>query len=46
MCVLQSRAFLTEHYREHNMELLRLLNRLGQPLPAWLREELQSSSWS
>ncbi|XP_023825644.1 bifunctional heparan sulfate N-deacetylase/N-sulfotransferase 2 [Salvelinus sp. IW2-2015] len=42
----ESRAFLTEHYREHNMELLRLLNRLGQPLPAWLREELQSSSWS
>uniref|UniRef100_A0A6Q2YV18 [heparan sulfate]-glucosamine N-sulfotransferase n=1 Tax=Esox lucius TaxID=8010 RepID=A0A6Q2YV18_ESOLU len=42
----ETRAFLTEHYREHNMEMLRLLNRLGQPLPAWLREELQSSSWS
>lgn len=28
------------------MELLRLLNRLGQPLPSWLRQELQSTSWS
>ncbi|KAK2922160.1 bifunctional heparan sulfate N-deacetylase/N-sulfotransferase 2 [Channa argus] len=42
----ESRAFLTEYYREHNMELLRLLNRLGQPLPSWLRLELQSTSWS
>lgn len=42
----QTRAFLTEYYREHNLELLRLLNRLGQALPSWLREELQSTSWS
>lgn len=42
----QSRAFLAEYYREHNMELLHLLNRLGQPLPSWLRQELQSTSWS
>ncbi|KAM6956518.1 bifunctional heparan sulfate N-deacetylase/N-sulfotransferase 2 [Aplochiton taeniatus] len=42
----ETRAFLAEHYREPNMELLRLLNRLGQPLPSWLREELQSTSWS
>ncbi|KAF0027669.1 hypothetical protein F2P81_020410 [Scophthalmus maximus] len=42
----ESRAFLAEYYREHNMELLRLLNRLGQPLPSWLRQELQSTSWS
>uniref|UniRef100_A0A668AMN5 [heparan sulfate]-glucosamine N-sulfotransferase n=1 Tax=Myripristis murdjan TaxID=586833 RepID=A0A668AMN5_9TELE len=42
----ESRAFLAEHFREHNMELLRLLNRLGQPLPSWLRHELQSTSWS
>ncbi|KAJ8248458.1 hypothetical protein GJAV_G00242230 [Gymnothorax javanicus] len=42
----ETRAFLTEHYREHNMMLLKLLNRLGQALPTWLREELQSASWS
>ncbi|XP_070833247.1 bifunctional heparan sulfate N-deacetylase/N-sulfotransferase 2 [Chaetodon trifascialis] len=42
----ESRAFLAEYYREHNMELLHLLNRLGQPLPSWLRQELQSTSWS
>uniref|UniRef100_A0A8D0A4D3 [heparan sulfate]-glucosamine N-sulfotransferase n=1 Tax=Sander lucioperca TaxID=283035 RepID=A0A8D0A4D3_SANLU len=42
----ETRAFLAEYYREHNMELLRLLNRLGQPLPSWLRQELQSTSWS
>lgn len=42
----QARAFLSEYYREHNMELLKLLNRLGQSLPAWLREELQGNSWS
>ncbi|XP_026164572.1 bifunctional heparan sulfate N-deacetylase/N-sulfotransferase 2 [Mastacembelus armatus] len=42
----ESRAFLTEYYHEHNVELLRLLNRLGQPLPSWLRQELQSTSWS
>lgn len=42
----ESRAFLAEYYHEHNMELLHLLNRLGQPLPSWLRQELQSTSWS
>ncbi|XP_036429470.1 bifunctional heparan sulfate N-deacetylase/N-sulfotransferase 1-like [Colossoma macropomum] len=40
----ETRAFLMEYYREHNLELLQLLNRLGQTLPSWLREELQSSS--
>uniref|UniRef100_A0A3B5M644 Sulfotransferase n=1 Tax=Xiphophorus couchianus TaxID=32473 RepID=A0A3B5M644_9TELE len=39
----ESRAFLTEYYRDHNMELVRLLNRLGQPLPSWLHQELQNS---
>ncbi|MED6268641.1 Bifunctional heparan sulfate N-deacetylase/N-sulfotransferase 2, partial [Characodon lateralis] len=39
----ESRAFLTEYYRDHNMELVRLLNRLGQPLPSWLHQELQST---
>ncbi|KAL6486946.1 hypothetical protein MHYP_G00035720 [Metynnis hypsauchen] len=43
---MYTRAFLMEDYREHNLELLRLLNRLGQTLPLWLREELQSNSWS
>ncbi|XP_016109996.1 bifunctional heparan sulfate N-deacetylase/N-sulfotransferase 2-like [Sinocyclocheilus grahami] len=42
----ETRAFLTEYYLEHNLELFRLLNRLGQALPTWLREELQSTSWS
>uniref|UniRef100_A0AAR2KZW9 [heparan sulfate]-glucosamine N-sulfotransferase n=1 Tax=Pygocentrus nattereri TaxID=42514 RepID=A0AAR2KZW9_PYGNA len=42
----ESRAFLSEHYREQNVELLRLLKRLGQPLPTWLRDELHNSSWS
>ncbi|XP_035387276.1 bifunctional heparan sulfate N-deacetylase/N-sulfotransferase 2 [Electrophorus electricus] len=42
----ETRAFLTEYYREHNLELLRLLNRLGHTLPSWLRQELQNSSWS
>lgn len=46
LCCMQSRAFLAEYYREHNLDLLRLLNRLGQPLPSWLRQELQSTSWS
>lgn len=36
-----SRAFLSAYYRDHNVELARLLHRLGQPLPAWLRQELQ-----
>ncbi|KAI1902960.1 hypothetical protein AGOR_G00021960 [Albula goreensis] len=38
-----SRAFLKEHYRDHNIELSKLLYRMGQPLPSWLREELLSS---
>ncbi|XP_061420826.1 bifunctional heparan sulfate N-deacetylase/N-sulfotransferase 2-like isoform X1 [Lethenteron reissneri] len=36
----QAREFLAEYYREHNVELSKVLNRLGQPLPLWLREEL------
>jgi len=43
---MQSRLFLRDFYREHNIELSKLMNRLGQPLPTWLREELQNSSWS
>ncbi|KAJ8416113.1 hypothetical protein AAFF_G00381350 [Aldrovandia affinis] len=42
----ETRAYLTGHFREHNMDLLRLLSRLGQALPGWLREELQSGRWS
>lgn len=45
VCV-QSRAFLSELYREQNVELLRLLKRLGQPLPSWLQNELHNASWS
>ncbi|KAG7272460.1 hypothetical protein CRUP_031387 [Coryphaenoides rupestris] len=41
-----TRAFLAEYYREHNTELLRLLNRIGQSQPGWLREELQGTSRS
>ncbi|KAK2865605.1 hypothetical protein Q7C36_001661 [Tachysurus vachellii] len=37
----ESRLFLSHFYRDHNIELSKLLHRLGQPLPAWLREELQ-----
>ncbi|XP_053768079.1 bifunctional heparan sulfate N-deacetylase/N-sulfotransferase 4 [Desmodus rotundus] len=37
----ESRAFLSSYYRDHNLGLSRLLHRLGQPLPAWLRQELQ-----
>lgn len=37
---LQSQAFLREYYRDHNIELSKLLYRMGQPLPSWLREEL------
>ncbi|KAG9259819.1 bifunctional heparan sulfate N-deacetylase/N-sulfotransferase 4-like [Astyanax mexicanus] len=37
----ESRQFLSRFYRDHNIELSKLLHRLGQPLPAWLREELQ-----
>ncbi|KAM9143522.1 bifunctional heparan sulfate N-deacetylase/N-sulfotransferase 4 isoform 4-T10 [Pangshura tecta] len=37
----ESRAFLSSYYRDHNVELSKLLHRLGQPLPYWLRQELQ-----
>uniref|UniRef100_A0A669QGM7 [heparan sulfate]-glucosamine N-sulfotransferase n=1 Tax=Phasianus colchicus TaxID=9054 RepID=A0A669QGM7_PHACC len=37
----ESRDFLSSYYREHNVELSKLLHRLGQPLPSWLRQELQ-----
>nr|XP_058922600.1 bifunctional heparan sulfate N-deacetylase/N-sulfotransferase 4 isoform X2 [Kogia breviceps] len=37
----ESRAFLSDYYRDHNVELSKLLHRLGQPLPSWLRQELQ-----
>ncbi|XP_036372668.1 bifunctional heparan sulfate N-deacetylase/N-sulfotransferase 4 [Megalops cyprinoides] len=37
----ESRAFLSRYYRDHNIELSKLLHRLGQPLPSWVREELQ-----
>lgn len=40
LCLLQSQAFLREYYRDHNIELSKLLYRMGQPLPSWLREEL------
>lgn len=40
----QARAYLSRYYREHNVELSKLLHRLGQPLPSWLREELQKVS--
>ncbi|XP_064177083.1 bifunctional heparan sulfate N-deacetylase/N-sulfotransferase 2 [Anguilla rostrata] len=42
----ETRAYLTGYFRELNMDLLRLLSRLGQALPGWLREELQSGRWS
>uniref|UniRef100_A0AAY4BIB0 Bifunctional heparan sulfate N-deacetylase/N-sulfotransferase 1 n=1 Tax=Denticeps clupeoides TaxID=299321 RepID=A0AAY4BIB0_9TELE len=35
-----SRNFLREQYREPNIELSKLLYKMGQPLPSWLREEL------
>ncbi|XP_067876624.1 bifunctional heparan sulfate N-deacetylase/N-sulfotransferase 2 isoform X3 [Heterodontus francisci] len=41
-----SRTFLSSYYREHNIELSKQLNNLGQSLPSWLREELHHSSWS
>ncbi|MGH0161444.1 UNVERIFIED_CONTAM: hypothetical protein FKN15_041203 [Acipenser sinensis] len=37
----QSRTFLSRYYKDHNVQLSKLLHRLGQPLPSWLREELQ-----
>ncbi|XP_061758101.1 bifunctional heparan sulfate N-deacetylase/N-sulfotransferase 1b [Nerophis ophidion] len=36
----ESLAFLRDYYRDHNIELSKLLYRMGQPLPIWLREEL------
>lgn len=42
----ESRTFLSEYYREQNVELLRLFKRQGQPLPIWLRDELHNASWS
>ncbi|KAG5262946.1 hypothetical protein AALO_G00280750 [Alosa alosa] len=42
----ETRALLSGHYREQNLELLRLLSRLGQTPPPWLREELQGASWN
>ncbi|XP_015417650.1 PREDICTED: bifunctional heparan sulfate N-deacetylase/N-sulfotransferase 2 isoform X2 [Myotis davidii] len=40
----ESRLFLTDFFRNHNLELSKLLSRLGQPVPSWLQEELQHSS--
>ncbi|XP_025140552.2 bifunctional heparan sulfate N-deacetylase/N-sulfotransferase 2 isoform X5 [Bubalus bubalis] len=40
----ESRLFLTDFFRNHNLELSKLLSRLGQPVPSWLREELRHSS--
>ncbi|KAL1023953.1 hypothetical protein UPYG_G00049480 [Umbra pygmaea] len=37
----EARSFLSMYYRQHNIDLSTLLHRLGQPLPSWLREELQ-----
>ncbi|XP_050008482.1 bifunctional heparan sulfate N-deacetylase/N-sulfotransferase 4 isoform X2 [Alexandromys fortis] len=37
----EARTFLSNYYRDHNVELSKLLHRLGQPLPSWLRQELQ-----
>ncbi|MBN3325974.1 NDST1 sulfotransferase, partial [Atractosteus spatula] len=35
-----SRDFLRGYYQEHNVELSKLLYKMGQSLPSWLREEL------
>ncbi|KAM9027263.1 bifunctional heparan sulfate N-deacetylase/N-sulfotransferase 3 isoform 3-T3 [Ara ararauna] len=37
----ECRAFLSSYYRDHNVELSKILHKLGQPLPSWLRQELQ-----
>ncbi|XP_026532388.1 bifunctional heparan sulfate N-deacetylase/N-sulfotransferase 3 isoform X2 [Notechis scutatus] len=37
----ECRAYLSSYYRDHNVELSKLLHKLGQPLPSWLRQELQ-----
>ncbi|KAM9068791.1 bifunctional heparan sulfate N-deacetylase/N-sulfotransferase 2 isoform X3 [Sarcophilus harrisii] len=39
----ESRLLLVDFFRDHNLELSKLLSRLGQPLPSWLQEELQRS---
>lgn len=39
----QSRAFLKDYYRDHNIELSKLLYKMGQTLPTWLREDLQNT---
>ncbi|XP_030048126.1 LOW QUALITY PROTEIN: bifunctional heparan sulfate N-deacetylase/N-sulfotransferase 3-like [Microcaecilia unicolor] len=38
----ECRVFLSKYYQDHNVELSKLLHRLGQPLPSWLRQELQN----
>ncbi|KAK1159382.1 bifunctional heparan sulfate N-deacetylase/N-sulfotransferase 1b [Acipenser oxyrinchus oxyrinchus] len=38
-----SRAFMQDYYREHNIELSKLLYKSGQSLPTWLREDLQNT---
>ncbi|XP_038652160.1 bifunctional heparan sulfate N-deacetylase/N-sulfotransferase 1b [Scyliorhinus canicula] len=38
-----SRVFLREYYRDSNIELSKLLYKLGQTLPTWLRQELQNN---
>lgn len=40
---VQSRAFLKDYYRDHNIELSKLLYKMGQTLPTWLREDLQNT---
>uniref|UniRef100_A0A7N4NT86 Bifunctional heparan sulfate N-deacetylase/N-sulfotransferase 1 n=1 Tax=Sarcophilus harrisii TaxID=9305 RepID=A0A7N4NT86_SARHA len=40
---LDSRAFLRDYYRDHNIELSKLLYKMGQTLPTWLREDLQNT---
>ncbi|XP_036431550.1 bifunctional heparan sulfate N-deacetylase/N-sulfotransferase 1 [Colossoma macropomum] len=39
----ESQVFLREYYRDHNIELSKLLYRMGQPLPSWLKDELLNS---
>ncbi|XP_037364835.1 bifunctional heparan sulfate N-deacetylase/N-sulfotransferase 1 isoform X2 [Talpa occidentalis] len=40
---LDSRTFLKDYYRDHNVELSKLLYKMGQTLPTWLREDLQNT---
>ncbi|XP_074088960.1 bifunctional heparan sulfate N-deacetylase/N-sulfotransferase 2 [Macrotis lagotis] len=39
----EARLLLVDFFRDHNLELSKLLSRLGQPVPSWLQEELQRS---